>query len=476
MLSPRDKAAAGLGNEAARVAAVKAPGPKFELSAADHTPLPADCEGSQVLADLPDALEREGRFDVRWVQLARHRIWRHPPLDPGAAPELPPHGEWSGHQQWPCGVDTDAGIWRMSIAFVRFIWQLSPKGIPAWCIFLASIVGTADAAIAVLLGYVVDEVTSAETSIGESTEERRKIAYAFIASMVAVYMLKVRLWYQFQVDVPACGMRHQLRHVLMRRLQGLRGDPGETPAPSPPLAGAPGAALALLGPGVSTAVDGVWCSMFDVATNFSSALATIVVTCVSLHRSGFRYRFAAPIVVGFEVARWLSVYWLADSRMPPLLQLARLKMTWRVRYYSLAADALSKAPTPARELPPARRVSAFADAAFVYKMRGFHSYFLALITDDIAKIFLYMVYIAVLMVSAHEVIDGDLTIGAFSTIIAASASQTAAAGTLISMMASLPEAHVAVQQLATVINDDGGGGPPCSTAAADMAQGASHSI
>ena len=87
-----------------------------------------------------------------------------------------------------------------------------------------------------------------------------------------------------------------------------------------------------------------------------------------------------------------------------------------------------------------------------------------------------MVYIAVLMVSAHEVIDGDLTIGAFSTIIAASASQTAAAGTLVSMMASLPEAHVAVQQLATVINDDGGGGPPCSTAAADMAQGASHSI
>ena len=414
----------------------------------DHgTSLLPDCEPSAMLTELIPALERERHFDVRWWRLMRGKLFKEKAGKPVTAPALPPHDSWIGPLPWPAGTNPASGSHAVLAGFIRFIWQKKRKDAKR-CVCMSVMLGMCPAIISLLLGRAVDECNP-DTSIGDTNADQKLVIVGWVLGIMGVFLVKLRLDYRFEVDVPDAHST-RLDTCVMRVLLG-RADEAQPP---PAIAQNPGGASTLLTHTVQVAVDNVWSNLFTAVQGGTGLVCGLLVTIGAATISGANAGWIVGLVV-LACLPLITVLLTFHLRQKPSLKLARLEEQWYLRYGALVASLLGPSPyrgAADQPLSPDDAVQAFADAAFVYHKRARHSYFSRLVMQDLMNTLVGLFFIGTLLLTANMAIDGEVTIGTFVTIVSAAQSIVSFADALSSLMTDLPQGYVAVQQLAAVFN------------------------
>merc|ERR1711920_106958 len=105
----------------------------------------------------------------------------------------------------------------------------------------------------------------------------------------------------------------------------------------------------------------------------------------------------------------------------PCTELAVRQTKWMVNMCGLAvvqAARFRSMTTPPSEQETASAVQNFANAAFVYRKRGFHSYFMDLVSQDTMKEFCTFSYVALCLMAGFEVLEGRLQVQEFVVLSA----------------------------------------------------------
>ncbi|CAE8625094.1 unnamed protein product [Polarella glacialis] len=398
----------------------------------------------------PNIVRVERFFQVDWWKLARNKVWRDKPTELEGAPEILALAEWlQGTQpkQWPLLAKNktssvlEASLVSCSWSFVVFTWRrLRPVG-PA---VLMVIYGLMPASISFLNGLVVGVVVQKDSDY--NLEERKHLLLLYSFLYWVVHQISTRTFYKFELDVPEMSLRNHLRHVVMRSLLRLQ---GEAAARFPP-----GESAAVLGECVTDAVDFLWSVLFtaiQLVTQYVTLTATIFVSVrhASLHARGLLPLFCVLIPA--------AKFALFFSRLRPCSDLASRQTQWELNMYGMAVEQVARSRermSVALEAEVSQAANDFAQVAFVYRKRAFHSYFMDLVNQDTISEFSIFFQVTALVVTGLEVIDGSVGIDEFTILTSAIVALNNATDSALSILVGLPHGHAALLRIADVINSD----------------------
>lgn len=447
-------------------------------SFADRTEAHGLAEGreAQIEKSLPAALERERALDLRWYQLVVHKVWRNggkwsPLLPPQGPPPLPPEDEWLGKLPWPEGVRADQGFMVACLGFCQFIWQLpAANAMAKRCVVQKAVLGTLPVVFSTLFSITILHVQQSSTRAqGEhadgpdlfgSGNDAVRLLYLCLA-MFGVAAAKVRLDYQYQIDVPLAGVRFHVRHVLQRFLLNLQVDALEAKLDRSVANKhaacrlTPGAVAQLLDPLVFEAVNHVWGFVFEVPQVVAGLLASFVAGVVTRKYYGL---VIPALYVGSTLTAWLAVVFCFWYHRDAQQELAHLKVMWNIRYGGLAGaqiDAVANGAAPPTKQQIEQKVRAYGEAAFVYRKRAFQMFFMNLVFEDSVAFCQTLVYGGAFVVMALLAMNPSVSFGGevFAAGAALLTSGMTQSSTLASDLSALVYGHAALLQLADVFNE-----------------------
>lgn len=404
----------------------------------------------RIVKETKAGLEQERYFQVDWWRLAFHVLWRNEPMGPQGSPELEPLATWvEGTEpgQWPLPAGSrirvqEASTLSVCWAFCIFLWRrLRPWG-PA---MLMAVLGLLPSMVAFVSGRIVGLI---EDPVAEP-EERQRHRYAmapYLFGYAVLSQISIRLFYKFEVDVPEASVRHHLRHVVMRSLLQLRGDAASRFPP--------GESTAALVSCVQDAIDLVWASLFSSISRFTLLLSTLA---VAVWDGGEAHPMILGSIVTLCLAMPLAGVLIFHLRLGPCKELAMRQTKWNMNMFGLAVEQVQRfrtAGTAATEKEIRQAAQDFADTAFVYRKRGFHSYFMDLVMQDTASEISILLFVAVCMLAGSEVLEGRLQVQNFVVIFTAVSSLRQGLRDLASILVGLPHGHAALLILADIINSD----------------------
>ena len=291
------------------------------------------------------------------------------------------------------------------------------------------------------------------------------ILLSLCVGMMATALFKMRLYYQYQMDVPLAGIRFHLRHVLQRLLLRRHADLREAginrrvASKHSAARLTPGACTQLLDPVVYEAVNHVWGFVFQVPTILAGLVASFVAGVVTQKYYGL---IIPCLYVGSTLTAWLSVVivfaWYKNAQQ----ELAHLKIMWNIRYGGLAGEQIAdiiESPT----LPAAvsdemieHKHTTYARAAFIYRKRAFQMFFMNLVFEDSVAVVQAFVYGGAFIYMAHIAMDGKGEFGAATFAAGASLlmSGMSQSHTLAHDLSALVYGHAALLQLSDIFNED----------------------
>lgn len=414
----------------------------------------------QIEASLEAALQREQRMELRWYQLVRHKLWGYQRCDEQHPPPLPDETEWLGDMPWPRGVSPDGGFFRLCGAFCAFIYNLPCAGKTPRCLWYSFMLGALPVATSTLLSITILHVQTASEGALSGTASLHGARRTFATLCIAVLLTGAaakRLEYQFQLEVPLSGVRFHMRHALQRRLLRLHAevDPDRRSRSVKNTAArlTPGTSAQLLDPLTAIAVNSVWGFVFEIPRLAGSLLASVCAGVVTRHNFGL----AVPcLYVGSALLAWLLVCVVFFLHKAPRQELAHLKAMWNLRYGSLAAEqaAAVMRTSDGKEADVDAMVDTYAKAAFVFRRRAFHDKFMSMVYLDhvaavqFASFGIAFVALAVLAMDPASGVDEDVFAAGSALLLSA----TQQASHLATRLDSLIYGHVALAQLADVLN------------------------
>lgn len=235
----------------------------------------AEGRAAEIVASLEPALERERQFELRWYQLVLHKVWRRggsfsPLFGPQGPPPLNHEDEWLGELPWPNGVRADRGFFPICIGFCQFIWrQPAASKMAKRSVWIKAGLGALPVVFSTIFSFAILHVQQASVAAVTGVDNSEaifgcaqpKLVFFLLCVLMAITAAaKLRLDYQFQIDVPLAGIRFHVRHVLQRFLLNLHvGSKKQEQEGKPPIAMAarltPSACAQVLDPLVFYAVN-----------------------------------------------------------------------------------------------------------------------------------------------------------------------------------------------------------------------------
>lgn len=374
-----------------------------------------------ILNSLPEAVERERRFDTRWYQLLRRQVWRTgttwSPLISAQVQEDAHQKEisdWRGETPWPCGTTAADGVTRLWLGFCRFVWQLPISKFDAPYSMLLNIIGgVLPVVFSSLMSFTilaVQQTSRVDDTAGDNgTPSRRpdptvwgstlggigisnnaKLAL-LLCSMAGVAALRVRLDWEYQENLPMNNVKANIRTVLQRQLLKLNAEANQrkfsredTKTKRAAARLTPSSCSQTLDVMVHETVFNLWGGLFTLVQFPTSMLASLVSGYVMGDFFGIEI---VSIYVCSHLVALLSAALTGVFYLCPLLELSILKTQWNVRYGSLAGAQIAHIQTRRCDTPEERQAfsEAYGRAAFVYQKRAFQLFFMQLTMQDVVR-------------------------------------------------------------------------------------------
>lgn len=427
----------------------------------------ADGRASRVRKVLPQAIERERKIELRWHHLLFHKIWRDGSccakiLDPIEMPILKPECEWVGELPWPNGVNTQ-GLFKDSWNFCVFVYSLPQAKYDARkCFFIQFLLGI----IKVIGIRLVSHIALRVSQIADDglTPKDSDWAYVWIVLSVITFlaMLRSRLYYQFQNDVPLAAIRFHFRHVFQRRLLRLHRNfkankldrsAGQVHAGARQT---PSSCVQIQDTCIDDAIIKVWGSSFMIPYYAAYTLTTVVSGIYHRDKDGYTINI---LYAGTTIVNYLLVILVFSLYRNPVEELAQLGFLWRLRFGSLVASTVKrvmKSDIIESNEDLDKKAKLVAEAAFVYRKRSFHFFFMKLVFEETAHGLAFVIYYGafaylcvVTMNPDYIDFDGNIFAAGMALIMAGKVET----GRLIDTISTLVTGHRSLLALADIINE-----------------------
>jgi len=408
---------------------------------------------ADVAAALPEALERERRFDARWWRHFQLKFWRtNEPwwfddlrVTPASFSEAyninQPVSEFIGDRPWPNGVPAEAGMVAVCRGYFGLVWEMkfstAMKALVYSC--LASLVPPLNYFI---FGSLLIDELNTDTSIGQSYDERFRNAILFALSILVLRALELWCAWVYEFEIPGVALRYYTRGNMYRILRNLKGPLAEKFA-------SPSYIASFLTLDLEAAVENVWERTLLLPSVTLGFVVTLGVSLVGINFDPLATTLSMVLLVSTFSFAPLLYFWYKPKWTP----ITQLYFQWYTRVFALYATAT---PNPYSDgkanVYDGPLNDIFGKTSFVYLWRHFHNYMAGLSMEKTLQLLFYIVLTVIYVLGAREVLQRHITVGNFTTLSACTLNLLSLAEQLGSYFRGLQNGYFGITRMAEVIN------------------------
>jgi len=376
---------------------------------------------------LSQGLEEEGYADFGCCGLLLNRPWLSTARNV-VVPELTPNWDWMDGMHFPNGETRTDNVAAMVLATWVFLFR---KKRPYSSVFLMVLVGIGPAITSQLLGSIVDQIQQGHSP---------SALLIYCCALFAVQLIQDRAFYLYELIVPLASVRHELRHRLQWAFLSMEFEAASV-WPS-------GRCAAVLENDVNQMVNLTWGSLF-VLTQHTATILGLIGLILYTNRDDHMLGFACLA---------MFVVLLAGScanvrvRQANCMDLATRKRDWELAWVALATRQIREQREGSELRNPQEAAKVLSSAAFVYRKRAFHYYFIRLVASLSSSEMALLAQAAVAFIAGWEAMRGYLTVGQALALVTGLKTFSAALKDFVTLLLNILEGSAHLLNIVTVFN------------------------